>query len=188
MMKEFNLDNMFEGMDTTTLRKIDGLSRYKFDLHKGKILDTKRNIWLDPKPNKRKYCYVNLQKDDNSRLVKSVHKLMLLAALQYDFTKLFSGLNLKVIDHRNGIRYDNRIYNLRPRTQSKNLEGRKTNPKRLSDDKMQALYNDFILIDKAKHGSKHDTYSSLADKYGCSSHTVQIKYLEYKKLNKIIHI
>lgn len=178
-MKEFNLDNMFEGLDTTTLREIEGLSRYRFDLHNGKVLDTKRNVWLNPKPNERKYCYVNLQKDDGTRLVKSVHKLILQASFDgYDFTKLFKGLNLNVVDHKNGIRYDNRIYNLRPRTQSENLEGRKTKPVKLSNEQLQRLEQDFYLIDKAKHGEKHSVYEMLSQKYnGYSAHSIQMRYL-----------
>ncbi|MFJ3386643.1 hypothetical protein [Lysinibacillus sp. NPDC086135] len=174
-------EEIMEGLDVEELKTVDGMSRYKFDLKNGRIYDCDREIYLDPKPNKRNYCYVNLQKDDKSRKVASVHSLMIYAALEgFDFRKLFKGMNL-VIDHKNRKRFDNSWGNLHVIPQSKNLEGRKTKPKRLSDDKMQALYNDFILIDKAKHGSKHDTYNYLADRYGCSSHTIQVKYLEYKK-------
>lgn len=180
-------EEIMEGLDLTERKTLKDLSRYEFDLAEGRIYDLKQEKWLEPKPNKRNYCYVNLQADDKSRKVASVHSLILTAAMEgYDYRKLFRGLNL-VCDHRNSCRNDNRIENLIITTQSKNLEGRKTKPKRLSDNKMQELYNDFILIDKAKHGSKHDTYSFLADRYGCSSHTIQIKYLEYKMLDKIIH-
>lgn len=181
-MNEFNLDNMFEGLDTTTLRTIDGLSRYKFDLHNGKILDCRRDIWLNPKPNKRGYCYVNLQKDEpTKRKVASVHSLILTAALQYDYRKLFKGLNM-ICDHRDQCRNNNSIFNLRPRTQSKNLEGRECKPIRLNGEQMEALYKDFYLIDEAKHGEKHNVYLMLSQKYnGYSSHSIQVRYLEYKK-------
>lgn len=183
-MNEFNLENMFEGLDTTTLRAIDGLPRYRFDLANGKILDTKRNVWLNPKTNDRGYCYVNLQTDKpKKRKVASVHSLILAAALQYDYRKLFKGLNM-ICDHRDQCRNNNSIFNLRPRSQSINLEGRECRPVRLNQEQLKSLYNDFYLIDEAKHGSKHSVYKMLSQKYdGYSSHSIQMRYLDYKKLN-----
>lgn len=176
-------EELVVGLDLDEMKTIEGLSRYEFDLKNGRIYDLKQEEWLNPSPSKaRGYCYVNLQKDNKDRKVASVHSLILLAALDgFDFRKFYKGLNL-VLDHKNRKRDDNRFINLNIVPQSKNLEGRQTKPKRLSDEKLQELYKDFILVDKAKHGSKHDTYNYLADKYGCSSHTVQVKYLEFKKV------
>ncbi|MFJ6266448.1 hypothetical protein ACIQGW_15865 [Lysinibacillus xylanilyticus] len=180
-MENTIFEELLEGLDLTERKTLKDLSRYEFDLENGRIYDLKQDEWLDPKPNKRGYCYVNLQADDKSRKVTSVHSLILTAALEgYDYRRLFRGLNL-VCDHRNACRNDNRIENLIITTQSKNLEGRQTKPKRLSDDKIKALYEDFVLIDEAKHGSKHEIYRLLANRYGCSEHTIQIKYLSFKK-------
>lgn len=174
---------LLEGIDLSERKVIRGLSRYQIDLERGQVYDTKRQIWLEPKPNARKYKYLNLQMDESTkRKVISEHNLVMLAALDgYDYRKLFKGLNL-VVDHKSGDRTDNRFLNLTIIPQSKNLEGRKTKPVKLNEEQLQQLEQDFYLIDEAKHGQKHDVYQMLSRKYnGYSAHSIQIRYLEYKK-------
>lgn len=177
-------NELLEGIDLSQRKIIDGLSRYEIDLIKGDVWDTKRGVWLNPKPNARLYKYVNLQTDEpNKRKVISLHSLVMLAALEgFDYRKLFKGLNL-VIDHKSGDRTDCSYLNLAIVTQSKNLEGRKTKPVRLNQEQLKSLFADFYLIEEAKHGEKHDVYNLLSQKYGCSSHFVQITYLNSKKQN-----
>lgn len=181
MMKEV-LKSLYEGLDLNERKVIDGLSRYEIDLSKGDVWDKKRQMWLNPKPNARKYKYINLQMDDKKRKVMSLHNLIILASLDgFDYRKLFKGLNL-VVDHKSGDRTDNRFINLSITTQSKNLEGRTTKPVRLNSEQLEQLYADFRLIDGAKHGSKHSVYEMLSQKYnGYSSHSIQMRYLDYKK-------
>lgn len=181
MTKETILNELLEGLDLDTPRVIDGLSRYEINLRKGEVKDNWRNIVLKPKPNARGYCYLNLQKDNNERLVISVQKLMMLAAFEgFDYRKLFKGLNL-IVDHIDKNRSNNFWSNLKITTQSNNLKGRSTSPKFLTEEELEKMVSMFELVEQAKHGEKHSVYDYIASSIGCSSHTVQVKFLEWKK-------
>ena len=123
------------------------------------ITDNPHIILVNGKPRK---CNMRKDKYYQIRIDKKLFLLHRLIAIQF----IPNPLNLPQVNHKNGIKWDNRIENLEWVTASQNIEHAYRNlgvkPRK---QKRTISYNDAQEIRK-KYSSGNYTYSELAKEYG----------------------
>lgn len=158
------------------LTSIPGFSQYMADLQRGKIYSLVSDKFLSKgKPNYYGYCYSTLRDDDGVATPISLHTLILSAALQQTSKEWqLEGLEC---DHKNGIKHDNRISNLRLVTRkeqyTKSVRERMGHGIPLVKEQVQYIRY-FAAIVKAK-GKQVDSklIHMLADKYDKKYETIR---------------
>jgi len=126
--------------------EIEGYENYRI-FRDGRVFSKKSNKFLKPNNNGRGYVYVQLFKGTSERKMKNIHRLV---AEHY----ITNPGNLKEVDHKNRIRDDNRVENLRWVTSSENAynkgltKNNKLGFKWISQQLMFNKYNNYKLSRK----------------------------------------
>lgn len=106
------IDNIMHNFDTVNAKQIDGYSNYRVDLN-GNIFSNRSKKILIPRELPSGYMCVGLSNKDGKKDFY-VHRIVALAYLEKD-------LNKTHVNHKNGIKNDNRLENLEFCNQSENM-------------------------------------------------------------------
>lgn len=124
------------------LTSIPNFSNYKADLQRGKIYSLVSDKFLSKgKPNYYGYCYSTLRNDNGVATPVSLHSVIMSAALQQEPQKwIDEGLE---IDHKNGVKHQNNISNLRLVTRKQQYDSRVR--QKMSDNAGTPLTKDEVM-------------------------------------------
>lgn len=183
MNKEI-FNELLNGLDLDEMKELKGFNRYSVDIRNARVYDRVTESYKKNTPNIRGYTYHTLVNDDDTHVTVSLHHCVMAAALECSigWWKMF---NL-VVDHRSvelkGKTGYDAFTNLQLITQSENLKKRQAFQRRgrFSSEELEQLHKSFEELD-VKHGELMDAYERIAEEFNSSLHTIQMKYLQYKR-------
>lgn len=165
-------------MKTKDLFELPGFSRYLVDIYSARIYrkptDKREGAWLKKtSANKVGYCYTTLINDDNEPVRMGLHWIVLCAATE-STKEFFTSKNLQV-DHKDRIKSNNNIHNLKLCTAKQNHENihNRKKPGRLNQEAKEVILQEFTEWE----GKKTDFYQQQADRHGVVWQSIQYMIL-----------